>query len=115
MNPKEIYEKALKQWGKPMQVVMAIEEMSELTKELTKNLRGKENIIQVCEEIADVEIMLEQLKVIFDTVQWKDGKTVELAKETKLKRLEGMVQRNDSAKDVVNRKTAKSRTLRGDG
>lgn len=105
MNKQKVYEMAVKQWGKPMQIIMALEEMSELTKELTKNLRGKENIIQVCEEIADVEIMLEQLKVIFDKKQWKDGTTVEIAKQTKLARLAGMVQRDDSAKDVVNRLT----------
>jgi len=98
----EIYKKAVKQWGKPMQIIMALEEMSELTKELTKNLRGKDNTIQVCEEIADVEIMLEQLKVIFDNKQWKDGTTVEIAKREKLKRLADMVQRNVNAKDVVN-------------
>ena len=44
---------------------MAMEEMSELTKELSKNLRGADNAKALAEEIADVEIMLEQLKVIF--------------------------------------------------
>lgn len=42
-----------------------MEEMSELTKELSKNLRGADNAKALAEEIADVEIMLEQLKVIF--------------------------------------------------
>jgi hypothetical protein len=44
---------------------MAMEEMSELIKELSKNLRGNDNISAISEEMADVEIMLEQLKVIF--------------------------------------------------
>lgn len=34
-------------------------------KELSKNLRGADNAKALAEEIADVEIMLEQLKVIF--------------------------------------------------
>ena len=42
---------------------MVIEEMSELTKEILKNIsRGKNNIPAIIEETADVEIMLEQLK-----------------------------------------------------
>lgn len=52
--------------GAPMEVDVAIEEMSELTKELVKNRRGRDNIVQIAEEIAHVEIMLEQLKVVFD-------------------------------------------------
>ena len=43
---------------------MVIEEMSELTKEICKIKRGKGNYMNLVEEIADVEIMLEQLKMI---------------------------------------------------
>ena len=35
--------------------MVAIEEMSELTKELCKNGRGQENTNHIAEEIADVE------------------------------------------------------------
>ena len=42
-----------------------MEEMAELTKELSKNLRGQDNAAHIAEEIADVEIMLEQLKLMF--------------------------------------------------
>lgn len=51
--------------GASTEVDVAIEEMSELTKELVKHRRGKRNILHIAEEIADVEIMLEQLKMIF--------------------------------------------------
>lgn len=34
-------------------------------KELSKNLRGQDNAAHIAEEIADVEIMLEQLKLMF--------------------------------------------------
>lgn len=60
------YRKAIRHYGRDEQIVVAIEEMSELTKELTKNYRGKNNIDAIAEEICDVEVMLEQLKQIFD-------------------------------------------------
>lgn len=44
---------------------MALEEMSELQKEICKNWRGKDNYDEIAEEIADVEIMLDQLKMIY--------------------------------------------------
>lgn len=57
---------ALAAFGRESQVMVAIEEMSELTKELCKNGRGKENTTHIAEEIADVEIMLQQLVMLFD-------------------------------------------------
>ena len=45
---------------------MAVEEMSELTKELCKRLRGRDNLEAIAEEIADVQIMLRQLVILFD-------------------------------------------------
>lgn len=62
----EIYRAALEAFGARAQVLMAIEEMSELTKELCKNDRGRENATYIAEEIADVEIMLGQMKILFD-------------------------------------------------
>lgn len=63
---KKIYEEALNQWGDVAQMDMAIEEMSELTKELCKRFRGEDNVRQIAEEIADVTIMLEQMRLLFD-------------------------------------------------
>lgn len=62
----EICRRALEAFGAQAQVMMAIEEMSELTKELCKNSRGRENTAHIAEEIADVEIMLCQMKMLFD-------------------------------------------------
>ena len=45
---------------------MAIEEMSELAKELCKRCRGRDNVEAIAEEIADVEIMLQQMVMMFD-------------------------------------------------
>lgn len=62
---RDTYSAAVKAYGKQSQLIMAMEEMAELTKELSKNIRGAKNTTAISEEIADVEIMLEQLKVIF--------------------------------------------------
>jgi hypothetical protein len=82
MNKEEIYQKAIEVFGIPMQLIMAIEEMSELTKEIIKDLRGKRNFAHISEEIADIEIMLEQLKIIY-----KNADDVNIYKHDKLYRL----------------------------
>ena len=63
---KEILEKAIQTWGKEAQVLMVLEEMAELQKEILKNInRGKENLMELIDETTDVEIMLTQLKMIY--------------------------------------------------
>ena len=61
-----VCKRAVEAYGKEHQLIICMEEMAELTKELTKNLRGRRNLQDISEEVADVEIMLEQVKVIFD-------------------------------------------------
>ena len=48
------------------QKTVAIEELSELIKELTKDLRGQENKEHIFEEVCDVILMIYQLLVIYD-------------------------------------------------
>ena len=51
-----IYERAVAVWGKEPQMLQVIEEMSELTEEIVKNVnRKKDNIAELIEETADVE------------------------------------------------------------
>ena len=64
-NQINIMLNAINLFGDHAQIDMAIEEMSELTKELLKDRRGKENRSDIAMEMADVYIMLEQLKFIF--------------------------------------------------
>lgn len=70
-NFKEAYKTFLEKWGYDAQSLMAIEEMSELTKALCKYKRfGKENASQeikdnILEEIADVLNTVEQLALYF--------------------------------------------------
>ena len=81
MNKTEIYKKLIAKFGVKNQIIVAIEELSELQKELCKTLRGEENKPSICEEIADVEIMLEQIKMLYDI-----NEVVEFEKNNKLKR-----------------------------
>lgn len=83
MDDKEIIRSALRCWGPQHQVVVAIEEMSELQKELCKLQRGKVNMNHIAEEIADVEIMLAQLKEAFNLYHSVEGQ-----RYFKLQRLE---------------------------
>ena len=62
---KELYEK----YGKDNQINIVIEEMSELTKELLKDKRGKDNRPQIVEELADVLFTLEYVKIAFGITQ----------------------------------------------
>lgn len=62
---KEIYNAAIEKWGIDAQVWMVIEEMSELQKEICKIKRGKHDPYALADEIADVTIMLEQLRIMF--------------------------------------------------
>lgn len=66
LHDNAICREALETFGADSQVMIAIEEMSELTKELCKNGRGQENTTHIAEEIADVEIMLRQMMILFD-------------------------------------------------
>ena len=83
----EVLKAAIAHYGEQMQVVVAIEELSELQKELTKFLRGQADERHINEEMADVEIMLEQLKIIFDNrkpvTHWIGKKLKRLSEQLK--------------------------------
>jgi NTP pyrophosphatase (non-canonical NTP hydrolase) len=52
--------------GSNKQLLIAVEELGELQKELLKKVnRGASNRQQIVEEFADVQIMLTQIKIIF--------------------------------------------------
>ena len=79
----ELYARAKDKYGLEAQLIVAIEELSELQKELTKHLRGKGSRKNIAEEVADVEIMIEQIRYLFNL-----GISVEMVKKIKLERLE---------------------------
>lgn len=65
ISDAEVLQRALDTYGSTLQIVVMMEEMSELQKELCKYLRGRGSFEHIAEEIADVEIMLEQMKMLF--------------------------------------------------
>lgn len=77
-----IFGKAIDTWSVEKQITMVFEEMSELQKELCKRLRGKDNMNAIAEEIADVEIMLDQMKIVFNI-----GSLVDVRRGEKVTRL----------------------------
>ena len=86
---KELYKKALRKWGEDAQVFMAFEEFAEL-QETICHARRKNKIVFKCDlisELADVIIMLEQIKVIFDITEGE----ILVEKDKKLERLEEMI------------------------
>lgn len=69
---------AIERFGREAQERMMFEEMSELQKAMCKLSRGKGCIDDIAQEIADVEIMLEQMKILYQCEEssalWKHEK-----------------------------------------
>ena len=61
----KVYTNALVAYGEEVQMVVAVEELSECQKEICKFLRGFGNAGNLAEEIADATICLEQMRYIF--------------------------------------------------
>ena len=91
MTNREILENALMTYGAKAQILMVMEEMAELQKELCKNIRGKANVANIAEEIADVQIMLEQMTMLFHCEH-----AVQANREYKLMRLENRIEAETS-------------------
>lgn len=79
----DIYRRAVSYFGATKQKLKAIEEMAELIVELVKDLLGDGNPAKVIEELADVENMTVQLRIIYDedvmVDYWKQAKMNRLA------------------------------------
>ena len=82
----DLYNKAKTKWGVRAQLIKAIEEMSELTKELAKSLNSNMDRQHIAEEVADVKIMIEQIELFFEIEA-----LVKQYKRKKLDRLERLV------------------------
>lgn len=87
MNENEILKKAVVHFGVYPQLFMLCEEMAELTKAIMKCKRydfecSTDNLM---EEIADVEIMIQQMRIIFNS------DTINFYRIRKLKRLSDMI------------------------
>ena len=84
MNKEKLYKIAIETYGNEAQVNQGIEEMAELIQAINKFRRNpcEEALKGIEEEIADVEIMLEQYKIIFGATL-----PVDRIKSNKLQRL----------------------------
>lgn len=80
MNDTELLKLAIKIYGEEKQELKAVEECSELITAISHKHFNREH--NIAEEIADVEIMLEQLKIINNC----DGEVEEI-RQQKLDRL----------------------------
>lgn len=95
IDRQKIIKRAIDVYGKDAQLLMAIEEMSELTKAICKENRARPfgdellAIDHIAEEVADVQIMLDQLRVIFslDTAGIEERKLIRL--QDRLNKREG--------------------------
>ena len=83
----QVLKDAVEKFGELPQIIMAMEEMSELTQALSKYIRGKDNQDNIAEEIADVYIMLSQLMLMFN-----NGYEVDEYIGKKIKRLKEMLE-----------------------
>ncbi len=72
IDRERIFRKTLKKWGILAQLLMAAEECSELIQAIFKLYRANDDTLfnpakaSAIEEMADVQIMLDQLKVILN-------------------------------------------------
>lgn len=81
-----IYRRSVVHFGAEAQTRKAAEECVELSLELLHALDGRANMDKIAEEMADVEIMLEQLRLIYGDDE---------VEEWKLKKLNGLALRID--------------------
>lgn len=82
---KEILKATLKKYGLEAQLDVAIEELSELMKAIIKykRLGYRSDVIEnLCEETADVQIMLDQLRIFlhFETNEIEEEKLYRLSR-----------------------------------
>lgn len=61
-----IYEQAVAKFGEDHQILKAVSELNELATALMHYREGKATSEQVMNEIADVQILLEQLEIIYE-------------------------------------------------
>lgn len=98
ISRKEIintYKQAIKTYGEHAQKLMAIEEMSELTKEICKDFRGQLDREHLIEELTDVTITIDQLIMMYEI----SSKEMRQMCERKMNRLkERMEKQNDEIK-----------------
>lgn len=85
---REIYRECVVLWGTQAQLLMVIEECSELQKEICKHFRGEYNRDKILDELTDVRLMLDQLEYIFKFTEKELSEREEFKVNRILERLE---------------------------
>ncbi len=87
MTKEKLYNEAVKLWGINAQLDMSIEECSELIQAIQKYKRNG-SLLNVYEEVADVELMCEQIRQMF-----RCDAPIERVKTIKLARLQELIKK----------------------
>ncbi|SEA00021.1 hypothetical protein SAMN05660420_01019 [Desulfuromusa kysingii] len=90
MDIQSIYQKTISQWGKEAQYDQMVEECAELITALKHFRRGKVNQQVVIDELADVTLMLGQLRWMFGAAEVDSAVQKKLLKLNQL--MEGLKQ-----------------------
>lgn len=88
IDRQTIIRKAITKYGLFAQHVVAMEELGELIQAISKHLRGKDNKQEIITEMADVYVMLEELKMM-DNISDKE---IDAEIDYKLVRLNGRLE-----------------------
>lgn len=89
ISQKEQLQEIINNYGHESRKAMLFEEMAELQKEVCKELRGKGDIQHITEEMADVNIMLQQMQLIYGITDEQVEQVVQKKIERTLDRIEG--------------------------
>ena len=88
MNYHEVEKKIIQTYGIHAQSLIACEELAELIQAISKTIRGGHGTDNLIEEIADSEIMIEQLEIFYGIDRKKIDEVKRYKLERQLKRIE---------------------------
>ena len=91
VSENEVFDRALKKFGIEKQMVKCVEELAELQKELCKQSLGQGSMPKIIEEMADVEIMLDQTRIGLNIGFYE----LNQVRVDKVKRLNDMLRKKD--------------------
>ena len=89
ISQKEQLQLFINYFGEKYQKALLFEKMSELQKEICKDIRNKRNIEHIAEELADVYIMLQQMQLIYGITDEQIEQVVQEKIERTLDVIEG--------------------------
>lgn len=82
MEDEKLFKEAIRQWGENAQIGMLIEEMGEVLTALNKMNRNTNgcSTADFVEELVDLEIMINQMKIIFGKHGWDKKRAEKIAR-----------------------------------